>query len=173
VGKRSRKRRSESSAAVKPVTAAPVARPSRESRSEAKNAAVRERLEPLAPGERPLVLKIGTLVAIAVVVANLVVYAAGWTVGGQRNALVGFLLFAALMLTMAWGLWNAKYWAVLGLEALLGILIVACFLFLTRAENVKSALILVAIIIPAGALFWFNVRVMARVQMPQRPQPRR
>jgi hypothetical protein len=173
VGKRSRKRRSEPAVAAKPPAERPVARPPRASRSEAKNEAVRSRLEPLAPGERPLVLKIGTAVAIAVVVANLAVYAAGWTFGGQRNTLVGFLLFAALMLTMAWGLWNARYWAVLGLEALLGILIVACFLFLTVAENVKTAVIMLAIIIPAGALFWFNVRVMARVQMPSRPQPRR
>jgi hypothetical protein len=73
------------------------------------------------------------------------------------------------MLSMAWGLWNAKYWAVLGLEALLGLLIVILSLFLLRAENLKSALIVVAIVLPAGTLFWFNVRVMARIQMPQRP----
>jgi hypothetical protein len=170
VGKRSRKRRSPAAPVRQPPARQAPAPAKPPSRSEAKNAAVRAKLEPIQPGERPLVLKIGTVVAIAVVVANLAVYAAGWTFGGQRNTLVGFLLFAVLMLTMAWGLWNAKYWAVLGLEALLGILIVACFLFLTVAENVKTGLIMVAIIVPAGALFWFNVRVMARVQMPERPR---
>jgi peptidoglycan/LPS O-acetylase OafA/YrhL len=151
----------------------PAQAPKPPSRSEAKNAAVRACLEPIEPGERPLVLTIGAAVAVAVVVANLVVYLAGWTYGGHKTAFVGFLLFAAIMLIMAWGLWNAKYWAVLGLEALLGVLVVALGLFLMTAENVKSALILLAIIVPAGALFWFNVRVMARIQMPERPQPRR
>src|SRR3954453_14441340 len=174
VGKRSRKRRSpDAPAREAPVARAPAAaKPP--SRSEAKNAAVREHLEPIEPGQRPLVLTIGAALTVAVVLANVVVYAAGWTVGGQRNALVGFLLFAALMLSMAWGLWNAKYWAVLGLEALLGVLIVILSLVgLLRTENVLSALLVLAIIIPAGALFWFNVRVMARIQMPERPKPRR
>jgi hypothetical protein len=105
--------------------------------------------------------------------ANLISYLAGVEIGGKRPAAIGILVFTGLMLAMAYGLWKARYWAVLGLEALLGLLIVIMSLFLLRAENVKSALIALAIILPSGALFWFNVRAMARIQMPQRPQARR
>jgi hypothetical protein len=171
VGKRSRKRRSEPAAAPKP--AAP-ARPPRESRSEAKNAAVRAQLEPLAPGERPLAVTIGAIVALVLAAVNLIYYVAGAKIEGGRPALLGILAFTGLMLAMAYGLWRARYWAVLGLEALLGVLIVLLSLVgLLRAENIQSALLVLAILIPAGALFWFNVRAMARIQMPERPQPRR
>jgi hypothetical protein len=167
VGKRSRKRRVDPTPTPAPRPVATT--PPRVSRSEAKNEAVRAQLEPLEPGERPLVLTIGALVTLAAAAANLIAYIAGQKIGGQKPAALGILAFTALMLSMAWGLWNRKYWAVLGLEALLGLLIVILSLFLLRAENLKSALIVVAIVLPAGALFWFNVRVMARIQMPQRP----
>lgn len=173
MGKRSRKRRSGSAVVVKPAATEPVARPARESRSEAKNAAVRAQLEPLAPGERPRAVTVGAIVTLLVGAANLIQYVAGGTIQGKRPAVIGILFFTGLMLAMAVGLWKSRYWAVLGLEALLGLLIVILSLFLLRAENVKSALIAVAIIVPSGALFWFNVRAMARIQMPQRPQARR
>jgi hypothetical protein len=179
VGKRSRKRRSDSSGAATAPRPAPARgrevepRPPRESRSEAKNAAVRAQLEPLAPGERPRAVTVGAVITLLTGVANLIAYIAGGKISGQRPALVGILFFTGLMLAMAYGLWRSRYWAVLGLEALLGLLIVILSLFLLRAENVKSALIALAIIVPAGALFWFNVRAMARIQMPQRPQARR
>ena len=169
MGKRSRKRRTES--AARPVATAPERVP-RASRSEARNAAVREKLEPLEPGERPRAVTVGAAVTVLAAAANLIAYAAGQEINGQRPAVIGILAFTALMLSMAWGLWKARYWAVLGLEALLGLLIVILCLFLLRAENVKSALIVLAIVIPAGALFWFNVRAMARIQMPQRPERR-
>jgi hypothetical protein len=175
VGKRSRKRRAEPVRAPEPKAARapepkPAAPPQRVSRSELKNAAVREQLEPIEEGERPLVLTIGALVTFAAAAANLIAFIAGQKIGGERPAVSGIVAFTALMLAMAWGLLNKKYWAVLGLEALLGLLLVILSLFLLRAENLKSALIVVAIVVPAGALFWFNVRVMARIQMPERPR---
>ena len=174
MGKRSRKRRSEPSVVAKPAATRPAARPPRASRSEAKNAAVRAQLEPLGPGERPLAVTIGAIVALVVGAVNLTYYISGAEIGGKRPALLGMLAFTALMLAMAYGLWKARYWAVLGLEALLGVLIVILSLYgLLLAENVGSALLVLAVIIPAGALFWFNVRAMARIQMPERPQPRR
>ncbi|MEA2412142.1 MAG: hypothetical protein QOC77_2703 [Thermoleophilaceae bacterium] len=172
MGKRSRKRRSEAAPAVT-ARHAPAPAPKRPSRSEAKNAAVRAQLEPLEPGERPRAVTVGAVVTLLTGVANLIAYLAGGEIGGKRPAALGILAFTGLMLAMAYGLWKARYWAVLGLEALLGLLIVILSLFLLRAENVKSALIALAIIFPSGALFWFNVRAMARIQMPQRPQARR
>ena len=161
MGKRSRKRRDPTTPVRPPV-----------SRSEARNAAVRAQLKPLAPGERPRAVIAGAAVTVLAAAANVISYAAGLEIQGKRPAAVGIIAFTALMLTMAWGLWNMRYWAVLGLEALLGLLMVILSLFLLRAENIKSALIVLAIVIPAGALFWFNVKAMARIQMPERPERR-
>jgi hypothetical protein len=160
VGKRSRKR----------AAPAPAPRPQRPSRSEAKNAAVRAQLEPLAEGERPLAVTIGAFVTIGLVTANVVMYVAGVEVRGDRPAFIGFLAFCALMVTMAWGLWRSKYWAVLGLEALLGLLIVIVGLVGLLSSNLTDVLICLAIVIPSGTLFWFLIRAMARIQMPERPR---
>jgi hypothetical protein len=130
---------------------------------------VRAQLEPLEEGERPLAVTIGAFVTIGLVLANVIMYASGLEVRGDRPAFVGFLAFSALMVTMAWGLWRAKYWAVLGLEALLGLLIVIVGLVGLLSSSLTDVLICLAILIPAGALFWFLIRAMARIQMPQRP----
>ena len=166
MGKRSRKR----SAAPAAPTPAPRKTPPRESRSEARNAAVRAQLKPLEEGERPLAVTIGAIATVGVVVANLVVYAVGVEVRGDRPAFTGFLAFSVLMGVMAWGLWRSRYWAVLGLEALLGILILVISLVAMFSATLTDALICVAILVPSIALFWFLVKAMARIQMPERPR---
>jgi hypothetical protein len=166
VGKRSRKRRVEPAPAPRPVA-------TKASRSEVKNAAVRAELEPLAPGERPGALTVGAIVAVGLVVANIVVYLAGWKIQGNRPALLGFIAFSGLMFTMAWGLWHSKYWAVLGLQVLLGLLLVVVGTLAFLVNGVSDLLFALAILLPAGTLFWKLVRAMARIQMPQRPQSRR
>ena len=138
----------------------------RAAKAEARNAAVREQLEPLEPGERPLPVTIGAIVAIVLVVVQIPLYLT-WD-GDDRPALPSFLFFTALMLTMAWGMWQSKYWAVLGFQALLALCILVVALALTVASNVLTALICLAIVIPAAALFWFMVKAMARIQMPER-----
>ena len=75
-----------------------------------------------------------------------------------------------IMGVCAWGMWRAKYWAVLGMEALLGLLIIIFALLLATAENLQSVAIAVAVILAAGTLFWKLVKGMARIQMPQRPE---
>jgi hypothetical protein len=133
---------------------------------------VRAQLEPLEPGERPRAVTVGAVVAVGLVTANVVVYAAGWTIRGNRPAFLGFLAFSALMLTMAWGLWRAKYWAVLGLQVLLGLLIVYVGLIAFLFSSVTDLLLALAILLPAGTLFWKLIRAMARIQMPERPGTR-
>ena len=157
MGKRSRKRRVE-----------PMPRPP--SRSEIRNEEVRANLKPLAKGERPRAVTIGAIATVLVALANVIAYAAGDTIHGKRPAALGIIFFTVLMLAMAWGLWHARYWAVLGLEALLGLLILIFALVGLAAENVKSAVLAVAVIAAAGTLFWFLIKAMARIQMPQRPQ---
>jgi hypothetical protein len=43
------------------------------------------------------------------------------------------------------------------------------FLALTTAANLRAVLLALGILVPSGALFWFLIKSMARLQMPQRP----
>ena len=142
--------------------------PSRPSRSAAKDAAAREALVPLREGERPTAVTVGAVVAALLALANLGYYLAGAEIGGDRPALTGILSYSALMMVAAIGMWRAKYWAVLGMEAILGILIVIFLVLLFTASNVVTVLISLAIVVPAGTLFWFLIKAMARIQMPDR-----
>jgi len=138
------------------------------SRSEERNAAVRAELKPLAPGERPPALVAAAVVAALLGVANLVALLVGLDVQGEEPSAVGVLIFCAVMFVAAAGLWLARYWAVLGFEALLGIIVVFFSLFLLRASNVLAVAVCVPIILGAGWLFWKLIRVMGRLQAPQR-----
>jgi hypothetical protein len=148
--------------------AASPARPP--SRSERKDAEARAALVPLAEGERPVAVTVGAIAAALLGLVNIGLYAVGVEIDGERPQVVGVLAFSALMLTAAWGMWKVRYWAVLGMQALLGLLIVILSLVLVTAESVWGALLLLAIIVPAGILFWFMVKAMARIQMPTRDQ---
>ena len=48
------------------------------------------------------------------------------------------LIFAALMAAAAVGMWQCRYWAVLGFEALLGIAIIFAALSLLVASNLAA-----------------------------------
>ena len=137
-------------------------------RSEERNAEVRAGLKPLAEGERPPALVAAAVVAALLGVANLVALIAGLDVRGQEPSAIGVLAFCAVMFVAAGGLWLGRYWAVLGFEALLGIIVVFFSLFLLRASNVLAVVVCVAIIGVAGWLFWKLIRVMGRLQAPQR-----
>jgi hypothetical protein len=137
-------------------------------RAEERNAAVRAELAPLAPGERPKPLVAATILAVALGTANLVALVAGVEVEGNQPSTLGTLLFCAVMYLAAFGLWTARYWAVLGFEVLLGLIVLVFSLFLLRASNLLAVIVCVPIIAIAGWLFWKLVRVMGRIQAPQR-----
>ena len=101
-------------------------------------------------------------------VANLALYLAGWDVRGQDPNLGGALAVCGVLGLAAIGMWRTQYWAVIGFEVLLGVLIVFAALSLMLASNVQGALLSLAVIALAGPLFWFLIRAMARIQMPQR-----
>jgi uncharacterized membrane protein YccC len=162
MGRRSRKR---SVSAATPRPAAPA--PPRTSRSEARNAEVRAQLRPLAPGERPLPLLIAIAISVVLGVGNLVAYAAGQEIDGERPAFFGIALLSGLLLVAAVGMWQGRYWAVLGFQALLGITVVLASLALLVAGNLAAVLVSVAIAGLGGWLFWKLVRIMARLQMPR------
>jgi hypothetical protein len=145
---------------------------SRERRSsEERNAEIRAQLAPLAPGERPGAVTAGAIVAVALAVLVLVGYLSGARLGGE-GTLAGALVLAGILLAAGWGMWNVRYWAVLGFEALLAFQVLVAALSLLVASNVWAAVVCLAVIFFGGWLFWKLIRAMARIQMPERrPAP--
>ena len=98
---------------------------------------------------------------------------AGWdSLGGDTDegrAAAFTVLSSGILLFVAWGMWRSRYWAVLGMQTLLGITLVLTSLALIGAASVSAAIILFLILAAAGTLFWFLVKAMARIQMPERP----
>jgi hypothetical protein len=139
-------------------------------RGRARDEEARAKLQPLAPGERPLAVTLAAILAAVLGLSNLVLLVVGYEVEGSGST-AGALIFAALMAAAAIGMWQCRYWAVLGFQALLGIAIVFAALSLMVASNVVAVLLCLAIIAIAGPLFWFLIRAMARIQLPsRRPQ---
>jgi hypothetical protein len=138
------------------------------SRSELKNAEARAKLVPLREGERPTAVTVAAVVAVILVVVNITMAISGYEIQGKKPALPGVIVFTILLGAMAWGLWRARYWAVLGMEALLGITMMLFGLALPFASNLRALLVSLAVLIPAAALFWFLIKAMARIQMPER-----
>jgi hypothetical protein len=137
-------------------------------RSRERTDAVREGLEPLAPGERPRAVTIAAVLAAAIAVANFALFVAGWEVDGREPGTLGTLLFCAIMLAAAAGMWARRYWAVLGFQMLLGVAIVGASLSLLRASNAAGVALCLGLIAICAPLFWFLIRAMARLQMPTR-----
>jgi hypothetical protein len=138
-------------------------------RGRAKDEEARAALVPLAPGERPTAVTVAFGVAVLAFLANLVALVLKFGDGDGRETsytLIGCILLAI----MAWGMWHARYWAVLGMQALLGISVLLASLALITAVNVPAALFALVIVAGGGTLFWFLVKSMARIQMPTRPR---
>jgi hypothetical protein len=171
-----RRKRKERSAERRAATARK--REQMAARTEARNQAAREALEPLEAGERPPVVTIGAVVSALIAVSAIVGYAAGVEVtkvgsdgieqGEEKAPLLSIVAVVGLMGTMAYGLWKAKYWAVLGFQALLVIVLVAASLGLIQATEWPQAVGTTLLIAGAGAMFYFMIKAMARIQMPER-----
>jgi hypothetical protein len=141
-------------------------------RAEVRNQEARDALEPLADGERPLVVTIGAVVAALVALSIVGGYLAEVQVNGQKPHLAQVLAPALLMGVMAWGMWRARYWAVLGFQLLLVFLIFsAVFGLAVQAASVAQFAATLGLLAVAGSFFFFMVKAMARIQMPQRKQP--
>ena len=153
MGQRSRKRRREGGPRL---------------RGEERDALIRESLEPLDHGERPGVVTIAAIVALVLALSNVGLWLAGVEVSGREPNAGSVVLQAVILLAAAAGMWKAKYWAVLGFQALLGLSILLAALALLVASGVAEAVFCLAIILLGGWLFWKLVRAMARLQMPER-----
>jgi hypothetical protein len=138
-------------------------------KAEERNQEAREALEPLAEGERPLVVTVGAVVAALIAASIVIGYLAGTQVNGQKPHFAQVLAPALLMGIMAWGMWRARYWAVLGFQLILVFLIFSAVYGLAlQAATVAQVLATLALLAVAGGFFYFMVKAMARIQMPTR-----
>jgi hypothetical protein len=174
--RKSRKRRRPAgaprSAGAGPSPAAP-ANGDAYARARAKDDAARAALKPLRPGERPLAVTIGAIVAAVLALANVIAMIAGYNPGEDTlspgSRLTGGILVALVLGYVAYGMWRARYGAVLGMQTLLALTIVFSALSLMQAVNWWAFILVSLILIASGTLFWFLIKAMARIQMPERP----
>ncbi len=138
-------------------------------RAEERNQETREALEPLAEGERPLVVTIGAVVAALIAISIVVGYLAGAEVDGEKPRLAQALAPTLLMGIMTWGMWRARYWAVLGFQMILVLLIFSAVIGLAvQAAGVAEIAATLFLLAVSGTFFFFMVKAMARIQMPNR-----
>jgi len=172
-----RRKRKQRQLAQPPADAADDAGPQAPtpSRSELKDRAAREALDPLHEGERPGAVTVGaavaSLMALIFWVSAVVAVLTDIEVSGAKPSPAPLVLFAAVLTLMAYGMWRARYWAVLGFQALLALIMLSAALGLVQVSTVLQAIGTTLILVGAGALFYFMVKALARIQMPQRLPP--
>ncbi len=137
-------------------------------RGRAKDAEARAKLKPLRDGERPTAVTVGAIVAAVAALANLISLGLAFD-PDEAGKSFSTLLGAGLMILIAVGMWRARYWAVLGLQALLALTIIGAALAAMLASSLWAAVLAFLILAASGTLFWFLVKAMARIQMPKRP----
>jgi hypothetical protein len=137
-------------------------------RTEAKNEAAREALEPLEHEDRPMVTTVGAVISALVAVSIVIGFAAGVEVNGEKPNALQAVAPAVLFAVMAWGMWKARYWAVLGFQTVLALILLSSALLLVGASKWEQVVVNVLLIAGCGALFYLNVKAMARIQMPER-----
>ena len=142
-------------------------------KSEIRNERAREELDPLEEGERPLVVTIGALLSIGISLSIVIAWLAkvevqvGNTDISERPSAFQVFPPAILFAVMGYGMMRARYWAVLGFQAIMAIIMIGAFLALIASTSVFEALSTLAILVVTATLFWFTVKALARIQMPE------
>lgn len=141
-------------------------------RSEERNVEARAKLEPLDTGERPGAVTVGAVVSaiLAVIITVSAILAiAGVDAGDREIKPFPLIVFAAVLWAMAIGMWRARYWAVLGFQTLLLLVLLASAFGLVVVNSVLQAVGTTLLLAGSGVLFYFMIRAMARIQMPKTP----
>lgn len=143
-------------------------------RSEERDADARASLKPLAEGERPTVVTVGAVISalVAIVFTSSAIVAIFSTaeIGGREPSPIPLAIFAVPLWMMAWGMWNSRYWAVLGFQMLLVLVMLSAALAMVGAVSILQVLVTVIFLLGSAALFYFMIRALARIQMPERPR---
>ncbi len=125
-------------------------------------------LQPLGPHERPVPLRAAIVVATSLALGVCVSVATVHDLARHGGSLPGGLFLAGVLLLLARGMHERRYWAVLGFEALLAFQIIVTSLALIVAETLLAAGLCALSIGLSGWLFWKLVRVMGRIQAGER-----
>jgi steroid 5-alpha reductase family enzyme len=137
-----------------------------------RNQEAREKLEPLAAGQRPTVVTIAAILCALVALSIVAGYAAGVKPNGETPRFAQVAAPALITGFLAWGMWRARYWAVIGFQLVLAFLIFASFYGLAlQAESLTGFLASGGLLVVSGVLFVLMVKAMARIQMPHRLPP--
>jgi len=172
--RKSRKRRPKP-AAERPPQPPEGDLPERYARSRARDEEARAALKPLRAGERPVAVTVGAVAAALLALANVIAIGFGYNSGEDTLAtdLAGTIIVSAVLVLVAYGMWRARYWAVLGMQTLLALTIIFAALALIRAVDWWAATLVLIILVSSSTLFWFLIKAMARIQMPERPGSQR
>ncbi len=132
-----------------------------------RDAALRAGLEPLAPNEHPVALKVAIGVALFIALSNVGLVLAGYEIKEDgKGTAGGAFVFAAVMLIAAWGMWKHYYWAVLGFQTLLMLTVIVAGISLLVASNLAAVALCMSVLALGGFLFWKLVRVLSRMKTP-------
>jgi hypothetical protein len=129
---------------------------------------LRAELEPLGEDERPLALLVAIAVCVLLALAVILGAATVHNLSRHGGSLPGGAFLAIVLLLLAFGMYQRRYWAVLGFEALLAFQIIVTSLALVVASTIPAAAICVVSVGLGGWLFWKLVRVMGRIQVGER-----
>ena len=125
-------------------------------------------LQPLGEDERPVPLRVAVAVAVLLALGVCIGLATVHDLASHGGSVPGGVFLAVVLGGLAWGMWECRYWAVLGFEALLAFQIIVTSLALVVAETLLAAGVCAVSIGLAGWLFWKLVRVMGRIQAQDR-----
>jgi hypothetical protein len=125
---------------------------------------------PLGVDERPAALLVAVALCAAVAVAVVIGAATVHDLSRHGGSLPGALFIAAVLVALAAGMYQRRYWAVLGFQALLGFQIIVTSLALVVASGAVAAVGCVVSMALGGWLFWKLVRVLGRIVAAQRLQ---
>ncbi|MFI5009776.1 MAG: hypothetical protein ACHQDY_05815 [Solirubrobacterales bacterium] len=128
----------------------------------------RAALQPLAPGEWPAPLVVAIAVAALLALAVAVSTASVHELSRHGGSLYGAAFLTLVLVALAGGMCQKRYWAVLGFEALLAFQVIVTSLALVVASTLLAAGLCVLSIGLGGWLFWKLVRVMGRIQAGER-----
>jgi cation transport ATPase len=141
-------------------------------RYEERNADARAQLEPLKEGERPTAVTVGAVVSAVLALiftVSSVLAIAGVEAGDREIQPAPVIAFTIVFWVMTIGMWQARYWAVLGFQTLLLLMMLASALGLVVVGSVLQAFGTVLLLFGSATLFYFMIRAMARIQMPSPP----
>jgi hypothetical protein len=141
-------------------------------RYEERNAEARAKLEPLEEGERPGAVTAGAIASGAlatVFTVSSVLAVAGVNAGGRDIKPLPIIIFTIVLWAMTIGMWRTRYWAVLGFQTLLLLVILASAFGLVVVGSILQAVGTTLLLLGSAALFYLMIRAMARIQMPSPP----